>query len=113
VADSDGTRAHRVASLAEAALAQVETTRRAVAELLAEIGTPRPAPAVAQEGGLDSARLVAIEMAVAGRSRDEVGHHLRATYDAGDLEALLDDVFGPPGDEGPQVGLKPRKGTSP
>jgi hypothetical protein len=125
------TRARRLVSLAEAALGQAEATRRAVEELLAEVGGARPAPVVPLDGALettldgalettldgaletaldgpletaldgaletalDSARLVAIEMAVAGRSREEVGLHVRGAYDLADLEALLDDVFGP------------------
>jgi alkylhydroperoxidase/carboxymuconolactone decarboxylase family protein YurZ len=96
------TRARRVASLAEAALAQVEATRRAVEQLLAEVREAAPAPVVpidtASETALDSARLVAIEMAVAGRTREEVGRHVRGAYQLADVEALLDDVFGPPGD---------------
>ena len=89
-----------MASLAEAALAQVEETLRAVEQLLAEIREGTPAPVVplqtGSETGLDSARLVAIEMAVAGRTREDVGRHVRATYHLADVEALLDDVFGPP-----------------
>jgi hypothetical protein len=101
VTDAEATtRAGRVASLAEAALAQVEAAHRAVEEVLAEVREQEPAPVVSletgSENGLDSARLVAIEMAVAGRSREEVGHHIRAAYDLADVEALLDDVFGPP-----------------
>ena len=87
-----------MASLAEAALAQVEETLRAGEQLLAEIREGTPAPVVplqtGSETGLDSARLVAIEMAVAGGSREEVGRHIRAAYDLPDVEALLDDVFG-------------------
>jgi hypothetical protein len=90
-----------VASLAEAALAQVEATVRAVEQLLAEVREVEPAPVVPletqSETGLDSARLVAIEMAVAGRTREEVGRHVRAAYHLADVEALLDDVFGPSG----------------
>jgi hypothetical protein len=39
-------------------------------------------------------RLVAIEMAVAGRSREQVDEHLREAFDVNDTRALLDDVFG-------------------
>jgi len=89
-----------VAGLAEAALAQVEATRRAVEKLLAEVREANPATVVplesGSETGLDSARLVAIEMAVAGRTREEVGRHVRAAYRLPNVEALLDDVFGPP-----------------
>jgi len=93
-----------VASLAEAALTQVEAAHRAVEDVLAEVRDAQPAPVVkpapvvpletGSENGLDSARLVAIEMAVAGGSREEVGRHIRAAYDLADVEALLDDVFG-------------------
>jgi hypothetical protein len=41
-----------------------------------------------------SARLVALQMAVAGGNRGEVAEHLRRTFDVGDLEGILDDVFG-------------------
>jgi hypothetical protein len=89
-----------VAALAEAALGQVEATRRAVEQLLAEVREASPATVVPLESGsgtgLDSARLVAIEMAVAGRTREEVRRHVRAAYRLPDVEALLDDVFGPP-----------------
>lgn len=42
---------------------------------------------------LDDARLVALQMAVAGRSREEVGAHLRAAFDVGDPDPILDHVF--------------------
>jgi hypothetical protein len=42
---------------------------------------------------LDDARLVALQMAVAGRSRDEVSAHLRAAFDVGDPDPILDHVF--------------------
>ena len=87
-----------MASLAEAALAQVEAAHRAVEDVLAEVREAQPAPVVpletGSENGLDSARLAAIEMAVAGGSREEVGRHIGAAYDVADVEALLDDVFG-------------------
>jgi hypothetical protein len=41
-----------------------------------------------------SARLVALQMAVAGGNRGEVAEHLRRTFDVGDLAGILDDVFG-------------------
>lgn len=42
----------------------------------------------------DAARLVAIEMAVAGRTRAEVDRHLRESFRIDDTAELLDDVFG-------------------
>ena len=44
---------------------------------------------------LGAARLVAIEMAVAGRSREEAARHLRDSFRLADPDRLLDDVFGP------------------
>jgi hypothetical protein len=45
------------------------------------------------ETRLDDARLVALQMAVAGRTRAEVGAHLRAAFDVGDPDPILDHVF--------------------
>lgn len=42
---------------------------------------------------LDDARLVALQMAVAGRTRDEVGAHLRQAFDVRDPDPILDHVF--------------------
>jgi hypothetical protein len=57
---------------------------------------PRPLrPVVPDEPGnrLDDARLVALQMAVAGRTRDEVSAHLRSAFDVGDPDPILDHVF--------------------
>lgn len=43
---------------------------------------------------LGAARLVAIEMAVAGRTRSEVDRHLRDSFRIKETADLLDDVFG-------------------
>ena len=42
----------------------------------------------------DGARLVALQMAVAGSSRGEVASHLRATFNLSEPDIVLDDVFG-------------------
>src|SRR2546425_1064888 len=42
-----------------------------------------------------SARLVALQMAVAGGNRGDVEVHLRETFGIEDPVAILDDVFGP------------------
>jgi hypothetical protein len=42
----------------------------------------------------DAARLVAVEMALAGSSREDVDRHLRSAYNVTDTGDLLDDVFG-------------------
>lgn len=46
-----------------------------------------------------SARLVALQMAVAGGKREEVESHLKRTFDLGDVTQILDEVFGS-GDSG-------------
>jgi hypothetical protein len=43
----------------------------------------------------DAARLVAIEMAVAGDTRENVGRRLREEFGIPDPQQILDDVFGP------------------
>lgn len=53
------------------------------------------APASREPDEQLSARLVALQMAVAGGKRDEVGTHLERTFDLGDVSQILDDVFGP------------------
>jgi small-conductance mechanosensitive channel len=94
---------------AEAAARQLEELMAALKRTTAAIETDapdnQPAPAkplaapVARETApgvrdVSAARLVAIEMAVAGRTRDEVDRHLRESFDVDDTRALLDDVFG-------------------
>jgi small-conductance mechanosensitive channel len=81
--------------------ALLDALKRTVAALEAEPedGDPAaaagaPEPAVAGRRDLSAARLVAIEMAVAGRTRDEVDDHLQNAFDVDDTRALLDDVFG-------------------
>ena len=50
----------------------------------------------------DAARLVAIEMAVAGDTREVVGRRLRNEFGIAEPRTILDDVFGPEG--GPPPG---------
>jgi hypothetical protein len=47
-----------------------------------------------EEPPSDAARLVAVEMALAGSSREEVDRHLRGAFDLVGTGDLLDDVFG-------------------
>lgn len=49
------------------------------------------------ESQYDSARLVALQMAVGGSSREEVAAELKRTFDLPDISPILDDVFGSPG----------------
>jgi hypothetical protein len=70
--------------------------------LEAELSAPPSAAAVAAEpppapepaAPSDAARLVAVEMALAGSSREDVDRHLRSAYNVADTGDLLDDVFG-------------------
>lgn len=57
---------------------------------------PDPAPIVRGFDGDDmlAARLVALQMAVAGSARDEVEDHLRKTFDLEEPGTILNDVFG-------------------
>jgi hypothetical protein len=65
---------------------------------------PPPVPGTASEeaeqaaaggsGKVDGARLVALQMAVGGSSRDEVDTELRRSFGLDDPSAILDDVFG-------------------
>ena len=81
--------------------ALLATLKRATAVLGsgAPDGVPPAAPSAGDPAAvgrrdLSAARLVAIEMAVAGRGRDEVDEHLRDAFEVDDTRALLDDVFG-------------------
>ncbi|HEX8075585.1 MAG TPA: hypothetical protein VF545_11455 [Thermoleophilaceae bacterium] len=56
-----------------------------------------------------SARLVALQMAVAGGNRGEVEAHLMRTFDLTDARSILDDVFGQGTDAGKRVAW-PRTG---
>ncbi len=51
-----------------------------------------PAPAT-RAGDLDGARLVALNMALDGRSREETEEYLRAHFALADLGGLLDEVY--------------------
>jgi vacuolar-type H+-ATPase subunit H/ribosomal protein L34 len=57
-----------------------------------------------------NARLVALQMAVAGGSRSEVEVHLRRNFDVNDLNGILDDVFGNGDDAQKPVAGPPRSG---
>ena len=46
---------------------------------------------------LDAARMVAIEMAASGRTREQVDAHLRDAFHIGTTQPVLDDVFGAQG----------------
>jgi hypothetical protein len=72
----------------------------AAVELLPDTPTEEPASATrAEPDDQLSARLVALQMAVAGGKRAEVETHLRRTFQLPDVDAILDDVFGDGGED--------------
>jgi hypothetical protein len=73
----------------EAALAVAHPQVVAVPDAPAPDGAAYPAAAQ------DAGRLVAIEMAVAGDTRENVGRRLQEEFGITDPEQILDDVFGP------------------
>jgi hypothetical protein len=87
---------------AEAAPTVVSPAAPQLDALEAELSTPATAAVAAEEppqaaapaAPSDAARLVAVEMALAGSSRDDVDRHLRSAYNVADTDDLLDDVFG-------------------
>ena len=55
---------------------------------------PEPAPAPNRPGSIpEGARLVALNMALSGKPRDETARYLRDNYDLEDPDPLLDDVY--------------------
>jgi cell division septum initiation protein DivIVA len=50
-------------------------------------------PAAAGNGDLEGARLIALNMALSGTSRDEVDSYLTENFDLADQAALLDEVY--------------------
>jgi hypothetical protein len=98
-------------ALADELLEQASEVRRQWAELSETLGIEPPEPAPAAERGgaaangedpsaaantsdeADPVRLVALDMVLSGRDRDEVREYLRATFGEGDREQVLDEVF--------------------
>ena len=58
---------------------------------------PQPAPPVAAEGPKNgdsaAARIVALDMALSGKPREDTDHYLAENYDLPDRAALLDEVY--------------------
>jgi|KBSSwiStaDraftv2_1062776.scaffolds.fasta_scaffold392682_2 hypothetical protein len=82
----------RLMTVLDAVAARADEARERLDALAARIDpgeTParRPDPA-------DPVRLAAIELAVSGSDREQTAARLRERYDAADLDAVLDDVFG-------------------
>jgi hypothetical protein len=51
------------------------------------------APSVAQGEGVEGARVIALNMALNGSSRDETARYLSENFQIADPEALLDEVY--------------------
>lgn len=60
---------------------------------------PAPARSPGVDTGAQAARLVALEMALAGRSRGEARQRIAGTLEAESAATILDDVFGAGGDD--------------
>jgi len=54
---------------------------------------PAPAPAAVSDADTESARLVALNMALDGASREDVDRYLSENFELPDRQALLDDVY--------------------
>ena len=97
-------------SLADELLSQASEVRRQWAELSETLGVEPPEPAPAAERRTapappaaaaaqderpeaDPVRLVALDMMLSGRSREEVREYLTATFGDGDREHVLDEIF--------------------
>jgi hypothetical protein len=87
---------HRRGEALAASLHDVTARLEAAVRALTAAPPAEAAPAKAPEGGADVAavRLVAIEQAVAGANRGEVGRRLREEMGIDDPSAVLDDLFG-------------------
>ncbi len=98
-----------LADLADELLRQAADVRRQWTELGETLGVepapaPRPATAPAQDEqadgqrwpNADPARLVALDMMLSGRSREEVDEYLRATFGDEVDPAILDEIFSEP-----------------
>jgi hypothetical protein len=84
-----------LSALADELLEQAAEIRHQWAELGETLGLEPPPPATepAPADEPDPVRLVALDMMLSGRSREEVRDHLDATFGAGHYEGVLDEVF--------------------
>ena len=87
--------ARRALAWVSATVAQLDMLARVGALTTAEEPAAAPQPEPVRREPPPGARLLAIEMAMAGGTRDEVGSALARVYDDVDATALLDDVFAP------------------
>jgi hypothetical protein len=68
--------------------------RRAERPAAATSEPPEPAGATGGDGGdVEGARLIALNMALNGQSRDETDRYLAENFDLADRQSLLDEVY--------------------
>jgi len=82
----------RLMTVLDAVAARADEARERLDALAARID-PGETPARRLDPA-DPVRLAAIELAVSGSDREQTAARLRERYDAADLDAVLDDVFG-------------------
>jgi hypothetical protein len=110
--DGSDVRLEQLADLADALVAQCGAVREHYEQLERTLDTPRPEP-VATVGGArpveepfdneddesvgpqahDSARLVVMEMAMSGSTREETRDYLRETLEVDGGDELVDEIF--------------------
>jgi hypothetical protein len=73
--------------------APVEDERVSEEVVVAEAVEVEPAAAAGDEADVEGARLVALNMALNGTSRDETAKYLADNFDLSDRAALLDEVY--------------------
>jgi hypothetical protein len=99
--ETEGDRLGELADLANDLLEQATEMRRQWAELAEAIGRESSltlddatvASPDAPDVPGDEARLVALDMMLSGRTREETAEHLSRTFAGGDFGELLDEVF--------------------
>ena len=89
-ADTSVTRSTAVSRDAAAAVSPLEG--EAAADLGSAGGPAKPPPRAADPGA-EGARVIALNMALNGSSREETARYLSENFELEDPEALLDDVF--------------------
>jgi hypothetical protein len=85
-----------IGELYDAASGRAVTVTHAVAgqtPAQPSVPAPPPPPATAENGDVDSARLVALNMALNGESREDAERYLAENYQLADRRKLIDEVF--------------------
>jgi DivIVA domain-containing protein len=84
---------HRAAAEPAAAAAAAPGAASAPSEREPVARREAPAPASNGSGDVEGARLIALNMALNGQSRDETDRYLAENFDLADREILLDEVY--------------------